>query len=173
MAFPARAFGPEVVPPSAERFELEQILIDAFEGWWRAKDGEAVERWFDPEAVVINYCPQHLSRVGGELRGRAEILLAVKLFRADFEASDPCVRSILMDGRHLVVTYSVRLRNVGTGRSGLVAGMAHLTLGSDLRVIQLENAFDTAAMAEIGDMLETFAARSEALDRSRCFFRPM
>ena len=124
-----------------------------------------VEEHFAEDAIFFNHCPLHLNAFAGAHVGQAAIIEGFRAFMAEFLVLDPCVTNILTDGYHVAASYSVRLRHVGTGRSGRLGGMAHVRIDDDLKIKRVENYFDTASLAEIGDMLELFAARSEAMDR--------
>ena len=157
--------GPDRGPLS--RFRLEQAVVLGFEAWWTGPHSIIVEEHFAADAVFLNHCPPHLSSFAGPHVGHTAIIKGFRAFLAEFTVTDPCVTSILTDGFHVAVSYSVRLRHVGTGRSGRLAGMAHVRVDPNLRISQIENYFDSACFAEIGEMLDAFAARSEALDRAQ------
>jgi SnoaL-like domain len=152
-------------PQAISRFRLEQAVVQGLEAWWTGSYAQIVRDHFSPDALLLNHCPRHLSCFGGAHRGHAAIVSGFARLISDFLVADPSVSHILMDGFHVAASYSVALRHVGTGRSSRIAGMAHVTLDAKLRISQVENFFDSAGFAEVADLLEDFAARSEALDR--------
>ena len=154
-------------PRPAGRFELERAVVAAFESWWAGPRDLLARNYFTEDATLRNHSPRHLSAFGGEHFGRGAIVQIFRQLASEFHFSQPNISSILTDGRHAAVAYSIHLRHIGTCKSGRVCGMAHVTFDDNLRVKSLENFFDSAAMAEIGEMLEGFAARSDALDRTR------
>ena len=158
--------GPGPRPKPSERFNLEQMIVLGFETWW-VNPAKVAEERVAADVVFVNHCPLHLSAFGGSHVGRAAMVDSFKRFAAEFLMSQPCVTSILTDGYHVAVGWSVMLRHIGTGRSGQINGMAHITLGPDMQIRRIESFFDTARVAEVGEMLESFAARSEALDLVR------
>lgn len=148
------------------RFGLEQLIILGFEAWWSNPQKVAEER-FDPGIVCVNHCPKHLTAFGGSHIGIEPMVQSFIRFQSEFVMSQPNVTSILTDGFHIAVGWSLLMRHIGTGRSGRVNGMAHITMGPDLLIRRVENFFDTAAVAEVGEMLQDFAAKIEALDLAR------
>jgi hypothetical protein len=153
-------------PKASDRFNLEQIVVLGFETWW-VSPSKVAEDHIAEDVIFLNHCPPHLSAFGGAHVGRTAMVESFKRFAAEFLMTQPCVTSILTDGFHVAVGWSVMLRHIGTGRSGQINGMAHITLGEDMRIRRIESFFDTARVAEVGEMLEGFAARSEALDFAR------
>lgn len=149
------------------RAHLEQIVVQGFESWFILPSCEEFRNHFADDVVLTNHCPPHLTSFGGEHRGFDRLLAACRALRTDFIFLEPSVDSILADGFHLAVSYSIRLRHVGTGGSARLVGMAQITVTSDLRIRRIENFFDSATLAEVGDLLESFAARAEALDCKR------
>jgi len=166
MNFDIAAKGP-IGPQRVTRFRLEQGVVLGFEAWWTGSHAQVVKDHLAEDVVFLNHCPRHLSAFGGAHAGHAAVIEGFRLFVAEFHVTEPSITNILTDGVHVAASYSVRLQHVGTGRSGRVAGMAHVTVDPDYRIKRIENFFDNAAMAEIGEMLEGFAARSEALDRAK------
>lgn len=161
------AFKGPIGPQHVSRFRLEQGVVLGFEAWWTGSHSLVVAEHFARDVVFMNHCPRHLSAFGGVHVGHAAVIEGFRLFVAEFHVTEPCITNILTDGFHVAASYSVRLQHVGTGRSGRVAGMAHVTVDPDHKIKKIENFFDNAAMAEIGEMLEAFSARSEALDRAK------
>jgi len=168
MNFDIASKGP-VGPQRLSRFRLEQGVVLGFETWWSGASSLVVKEHFSEDVVFINHCPRHLCGFGGVHVGHGAIKEGFRHFLSEFHVIEPCVTHILMDGFHVAASYRVRLQHVGTGRSGRIAGMTHITIDPRRKVTRIENFFDNAAMAEIGEMLEAFACRSEALDRaSKC-----
>jgi len=139
----------------------------AFEAIGKPLFFDFMQTHFREDCELVCNCPPALLQLGGTHRGLSDSLIALRSFFVEFEVEATSVDDIMVDGAHVVVKYQMALRQVGTGRAGRVNGLNHYILGPDRKVFKCEIFLDNASLAQVGDMLEAFAATTRGMDEAR------
>ncbi len=159
---------PEKPPePGFSRARVELDFMEAFEAFLSPRVYENVARHFRPDGELTCNCPPSLLQLGGTHRGIENILAALRSFFTEFRVTGTAVDDIVIDGSHVVVTYQLRLRHVGTGRAGVVGGMNHYVLDEDRKLTKASIFLDNASLAVVGDLLESFVETTRGLEAAR------
>ena len=149
------------------RTRVEQDFISGFETIGTPQFFTFMLDHLRDDCVLVCNCPSTLLQIGGTHQGLGDVMRALRSFFVDFEVCSAAVDDIVIDGAHVVVNYKLDLRHVGTRRTGRVTGMNHYVLDADRKVARLNVFLDNAALAAIGDLLDSYALATRSVEQAR------